>query len=58
MFEEIAYQTARRKCAARLQIYRNDVALTRHVHLGGHYTFLGSGPSIDLDAIIQGLALE
>ncbi|MCD9230461.1 transposase, partial [Ralstonia pseudosolanacearum] len=30
----------------------------RHVHLGGHYTFLGGGQSIDLDAIIQGLALE
>jgi hypothetical protein len=28
------------------------------LHLGGHYTFLGGGQSIDLDAIIQGLALE
>jgi len=32
-------------------------AAWRHVHLGGHYTFRGDGPAIDLDAIIQGLDL-
>lgn len=29
-----------------------------HVHLGCHYPFVGGGQSIDLNAIIQGLALE
>jgi len=26
-----------------------------HVHLNGHYTFRGTGPIIDLDAIMAGL---
>lgn len=33
-------------------------AAWRHVHLNGHYTFRGSGQTIDLDAVIQGLILE
>jgi TnpA family transposase len=33
-------------------------AAWRHLHLNGHHTFRGSGQSIDLDAIIQGLNPE
>ncbi|WP_320534309.1 Tn3 family transposase [Robbsia andropogonis] len=33
-------------------------AAWRHIHMGGHYTFLGGGQAIDLDAIIQGLTWE
>jgi TnpA family transposase len=33
-------------------------AAWHHVHLNGHYTFRGSGQTIDLDAVIQGLNLE
>ncbi len=32
-------------------------AAWRHVHLNGHYTFRGTGPIIDLDAIMAGLDL-
>ncbi len=32
-------------------------AAWRHVHLNGHYTFRGTGPIIDLDAIVAGLDL-
>ena len=32
-------------------------AAWRHVHLNGHYTFRGTGPLIDLDAIVAGLDL-
>jgi len=32
-------------------------AAWRHVHLNGHYTFRGTGPLTNLDAIVPGLNL-
>lgn len=30
----------------------------RHIHMGGHYTFHGTGKTVDLDVMVADLLLE
>ena len=30
----------------------------RHIHMGGHYTFHGTGKAVDLDVMVADLLLE
>jgi len=48
---------ARGNAKALTLIKKISPAAWRHVHLNGHYTFRGTGPIIDLDAIMAGLDL-
>ena len=38
----------------------NKISLVawRHIHMGGHYTFHGTGKAVDLDVMVADLLLE
>ncbi len=41
-----------------VQIKKISLVAWRHIHMGGHYTFHGTGKAVDLDVMVADLLLE